>query len=82
MATTELPPSAVALAELLEREPERFRGIGIHRTMLWNFKTGRRKPDAVNAKLLEDASEGRVPANGWATQAELEERAKPTTDAA
>lgn len=76
MATTELPPSALALASLMEREPERFRGIGIHRTVLWNFKTGRRKPDAVNARLLEEVSNGEVPANGWATEAEVQVRAK------
>jgi hypothetical protein len=82
MATKALPPSAVALADLIEKEPDLFRGIGLHRTVLWNFKTGRRKPDAVSAKLLEDVTEGRVPANGWATEAEVDERKTKTPDAA
>lgn len=76
MTTRTITPSAAVLAALLESEPETFRGIGLHRTVLWNFKTGRRRPDSVSAKLLEDVTGGRVPANGWATQAEVDERNK------
>lgn len=82
MTTRTITPSAAALATLLESEPETFRGIGLHRTVLWNFKTGRRRPDSVSAKLLEDATGGRVPANGWATPAEVQERKDKTPDAA
>ena len=82
MAPADLPPSAVALADLLEKEPGVFKATGIHRTALWKFKTGKRKPDSVSAAILEEVSGGRVPASGWATPAEIEERKTKTPNAA
>jgi hypothetical protein len=38
---------------------------GIHRTVLWRYRTGRRKPDLVPAAKLEKLSNGRVPITGW-----------------
>jgi hypothetical protein len=37
----------------------------IHRTQVWKYRTGRRKPDAETIARLERLSNGRVPANGW-----------------
>lgn len=36
-----------------------------HRTMLWNFRTGRRKPDADGIAVLHKLTEGRIAAHGW-----------------
>ena len=78
MTTRDLSPSALALAELLDSEPDTFRGIGLHRTVLWNFRTGRRKPDARSIAILDRITGGRVAANGWCTEAELEAKPNPT----
>ena len=37
----------------------------IHRTALWRYRKGTRKPDADGVALLERLSCGKVPANGW-----------------
>ena len=37
----------------------------IHRTALWRYRNGTRKPDAEGVALLERLSRGKVPANGW-----------------
>jgi hypothetical protein len=38
---------------------------GIHRTVLWRYRTGKRKPDIGPATRLEKLSNGRVPLTGW-----------------
>lgn len=37
----------------------------IHRTALWRYRKGTRKPDADGVALLDRLSGGKVAANGW-----------------
>lgn len=38
---------------------------GVHRTMLWRFRTGRSKPSVDTAAVLERETCGRVRASEW-----------------
>ena len=38
---------------------------GIHRTVLWRYRTGKGKPDADTVAILDRLTGGKVPANGW-----------------
>jgi hypothetical protein len=60
-------PSSRALDELLDTDGPESEAIRarFHRTMLWRYRTGRRKPDIETAKTLAELSGGRVPMNGW-----------------
>ena len=62
-----LSQSARDLGEILEAGGELADAIreAIHRTMLWRFTTGRRKPDADRIALLHRLSDGKVAADGW-----------------
>jgi hypothetical protein len=63
--------SSIALDALLKAGGPEAEAISdeatskIHRTQVWKYRTGRRKPDAETIARLERLSEGRVPANGW-----------------
>ncbi len=37
----------------------------LHRTALWRYRNGTRKPDAEGVAILDRLSHGKVPANGW-----------------
>lgn len=66
-----LPPSAIALGKYVDEHGSKpFEGI-VHRTGLWHFKTGSRKPDSKTATEIERVTGGLVPANGWYTDGEL-----------
>lgn len=67
MATEDLPPSAVALAEVLaEGGPDALAiRAAVHRTMLWKYTKGLRRPGAESSAKIDKASRGRVPAAGW-----------------
>lgn len=62
-------PGADALKKAFEEEK-------IHRTVLWRYRTGRGKPDADTLAKIERITEGRVPANGWASIDSSDESAK------
>lgn len=59
--------SSRALDALLERKGEAATAIQakVHRTVLWRYRSGKGKPDAVTVALLERLSDGEVPAGGW-----------------
>jgi hypothetical protein len=56
-----------ALDALLEEDSPEAAAVRkvAHRTALWNYRTGRRKPDADTIGKLHEASNGRIPAEGW-----------------
>jgi DNA-binding transcriptional regulator YdaS (Cro superfamily) len=64
-----------------ERLLARLAGV-VHRTQVWRFATGRRRPDVKAATALDAATDGRVPASGWATAREIAsvERAMARTE--
>jgi hypothetical protein len=51
----------------------------IHRTMLWRFRNGRRKPDANTAAKLHRLSGGRVDASGWTSDIATRRAQEPRT---
>jgi hypothetical protein len=59
--------SARALAEVLDEGGEEAVAIkaAIHRTMLWRFAAGKRKPEAETLAKMHQLSGGRVAADGW-----------------
>jgi len=66
--------SSRALHEELKAEGAVARmseATGIHRTQLWRYATGRRKPNAEQIAKLHRATGGRVAADGWETTSEL-----------
>lgn len=62
-------PSADTLGAVLDEQGEMASAIerSIHRTALWRYRTGRRRPDAETIALLHRLSDGRIAAHGWAT---------------
>lgn len=56
---------------------KRLEEKGVHRTMLWRFRTGRGKPSVETAALIERETGGLAPASGW----EDPEQSKPETAA-
>lgn len=63
-----LSPSARALAELKPKDvewKEFAEQLQIHRTMLWRFVSGDRKPDLETALKIQRLTGGKVPADGW-----------------
>jgi hypothetical protein len=51
---------AKAMKMALEDENE-----GVHRTVLWRYRTGTGKPGVEGAAKIERITGGLVPANGW-----------------
>lgn len=68
-----MSPSAAALEALLAQDgPEAAAIRGrVHRTALWRYLQGRRRPDLRTATLLEELSQGKVRAAGWSDDATL-----------
>lgn len=66
-----------ALVAKLEAEPHK-----IHRTQTHGYATGRRKPSADQAARLHAATNGEVPADGWATteRREIEVHERPRSE--
>lgn len=62
-----LSNSAIALHRLLEEKTPETEALTAryHRTALWRYRKGDRKPDVETAAEIERISGGRVPANGW-----------------
>ncbi|TAK10591.1 MAG: XRE family transcriptional regulator [Anaerolineae bacterium] len=66
--TRPLSKAAEGLKAALSADSElakRLEARGVHRTMLWRFCTGRRKPSVETAALLERETKGEAPASGW-----------------
>lgn len=64
---TALPPSAVALADILKEGGETAAAIKdrFDRTAIWHWLNGSRIPEMKSSKFLETVTDGRVPMNGW-----------------
>lgn len=74
--------SSRALDVLLEQGGEVAEAIKeskIHRTQLWKYRTGKRKPEADTIAILDRLSGGAVPANGWEDLPE-DEQTPPRTE--
>lgn len=60
----------MTLAQYLERhglsDAEFARKTGMHRTEVWNYRTGRRMPRADKAAAIEKATKGQVRARDLA----------------
>lgn len=69
-------PSQRALATELEQHGEEFRrklaGI-VHRTQVWRFATGQRRPEDKAKAAMAEASGGRVSRDGWLLDTERKE---------
>ncbi len=63
--------SAEALEALLKVDGPEAEAIRarVHRTALWRYLQGRRRPDLRTATLLEELSSGKVRAAGWSDDA-------------
>ena len=64
--------SSRALSRVLAAGGEMAKAIdalGLHRTQLWRYSTGRSKPDADQIAKLHRATSGIVAADGWETDA-------------
>lgn len=62
--------SSRALDDLLAESSEAAADLrngrcGIHRTVLWRLRTGRRSPDLETAVKLAELTSGRVSITGW-----------------
>lgn len=51
-----------------EAEALRNGRCGVHRTVIWRLRTGRRSPDLSTAALIEKATGGRVRTTDWAVR--------------
>lgn len=62
-----MTPSACALDKLIRKDPVWLRRLKpyIHRTLIWEYRTGRAIPGGKTASDLEALTGGLVPANGW-----------------
>jgi len=76
--------ASLALDELLKTDEQAAKVLRaeLHRTMLWRYSNGERKPVAHTAALIERLSGGKVPANGWEDIEFPSEAAPPTGSAA
>ena len=57
-----------ALSRILDEggeKKERVLSLGLHRSQLWRYATGRGKPDADQIARLDQATDGEVAAGGW-----------------
>ena len=61
--------AAMRLADYLKRNrlscAEFAARLGIHRTEVWNYKTGRRQPRADKVALIEEVTRGKVRAKDF-----------------
>jgi len=59
--------SSIALDALLKAGGETGKALeeAFHRTQLWNYRTGRQKPDADGVSKLHRLTKGGVPGDGW-----------------
>lgn len=59
--------SSLALHQLLDEQCPQTEALRrkFHRTVLHRLRMGKNKPNVTHASVIEELTDGRVPANGW-----------------
>jgi transcriptional regulator with XRE-family HTH domain len=71
-----------ALSRILDEggeKKERVLALGLHRSQLWRYATGRGKPDADQVAKLAQATDGEVAADGWLDDEAIPDTERPAT---